>query len=425
MAAMYSEWIGWRVLLSMALIPGASGATVPALGGRLNPAQARAALGAAPELDDALARGRVVVWQSAGARSLPGAVGAGWRSEEAGAHRDPGTIVLVGTSHIIGVAQSAQLVRAVVQAARPDAVVVELCRSRRGLLYAPPPPPSPPGPDGRGEGGDSGGHGAARGPNPFGVSGSSGEGRLAAVGRSLQLGGSTSLALRLLLARAAATAVRAEEAGAAGDARAGGAAAYSDFVAAREAAEGCNASLVLGDRPLEITLERAWNAMGAGEKGALLAAGLRLALSWPGRSAAPPADPAAEGGADGPEAAVARAGGVDVEAMAELLAQASPALHACLVQERDIYLSLTAKSSRAVSGCRCVVAVVGAGHVEGVARALDERHDGAFKALTWTPRRARAKVRVLGVLPAPLVDRLARDAVLGLALYAALQLCQS
>lgn len=38
--------------------------------------------------------------------------------------------------------------------------------------------------------------------------------------------------------------------------------AGGEFRAAREAAEACGAQLVLGDRPLEVTLQRAWAALG-------------------------------------------------------------------------------------------------------------------------------------------------------------------
>ena len=34
-----------------------------------------------------------------------------------------------------------------------------------------------------------------------------------------------------------------------------------EFRAARRAAEGCDAQLVLGDRPIEVTLRRAWDAL--------------------------------------------------------------------------------------------------------------------------------------------------------------------
>ena len=95
-----------------------------------------------------------------------------------------------------------------------------------------------------------------------------------------------------------------------------------------------------------------------------------------------------------------------------LLAQEYPSLVDPLIRERDIFLSLTLKSSMAVSGTRRVLGVVGKGHQAGVTRALSESHPGAFKALTWTPRRAAAKQKVLGI-PKPLAQRLALDAGLG------------
>ena len=59
---------------------------------------------------------------------------------------------------------------------------------------------------------------------------------------------------------------------------------------------------------------------------------------------------------------------------------------------------------------------MGAGHLDGVIRALAEDHRGKFKTLTWTPSRAAAKQKILGV-PKPLATRLAFDASVGLAAY--------
>ena len=66
------------------------------------------------------------------------------------------------------------------------------------------------------------------------------------------------------------------------------------------------------------------------------------------------------------------------------------------MDERDIYLSLTMKSSMAVNGCGRVVGVVGRGHTRGVLARLSQNHAGKFKELTWTPTRAAAKEKVLG-----------------------------
>ena len=50
----------------------------------------------------------------------------------------------------------------------------------------------------------------------------------------------------------------------------------AEFRAARAAAESVGAQVVLGDRPIELTLKRAWAAMGPEERGAVLLAGAAL-----------------------------------------------------------------------------------------------------------------------------------------------------
>ena len=107
-----------------------------------------------------------------------------------------------------------------------------------------------------------------------------------------------------------------------------------------------------------------------------------------------------------------------VDAMEAELARQFPSLVAPLIAERDVYLSLTLKSSLAVSGKQRVLGVVGRGHLDGVVRALGEDHTGGFKTLTWTPRRAAAKQKVLGVVPRPLATRLASDTIIGLGVWA-------
>ena len=57
-----------------------------------------------------------------------------------------------------------------------------------------------------------------------------------------------------------------------------------EFRAARRAAEGCDAQLVLGDRPIEVTLRRAWDALSLAQRWRL---GRRLASRCAGGSAGP------------------------------------------------------------------------------------------------------------------------------------------
>ncbi|KAJ6748049.1 TRAB DOMAIN-CONTAINING PROTEIN [Salix purpurea] len=96
-----------------------------------------------------------------------------WRTEFV----EPEAIWLVGTTHISS--QSAAEVERVVRAVKPDNVVVELCRSRAGIMYI----------------SDEGEVGQQLRSSMFSLSGT---GFFGAVGRSINLGGQTALALRLL-----------------------------------------------------------------------------------------------------------------------------------------------------------------------------------------------------------------------------------
>jgi len=98
------------------------------------------------------------------------------------------------------------------------------------------------------------------------------------------------------------------------------------------------------------------------------------------------------------------------------LAEIFPSVIEPLIKERDIFLSLTMKGSMAVNGCKTVVGVVGAGHLDGVMRCLDEDHSGKFKNLTWTPSRAALKDKVFGV-PRAVWTRLANDTIFFGGLY--------
>ncbi|KVI04757.1 Pheromone shutdown, TraB [Cynara cardunculus var. scolymus] len=123
-----------------------------------------------PELLDLADEGNLVVIRKNQFGPVPA-----WRSEFV----EPETIWLFGTNHVSQ--KSAIDVERVVQAVKPDNVVVELCRSRAGIMYTSTDTEVEP----------------RLKPNPFSLSGS---GFIGAVGRSINLGGQTALALRLLLA---------------------------------------------------------------------------------------------------------------------------------------------------------------------------------------------------------------------------------
>jgi pheromone shutdown protein TraB len=165
--------------------------------------------------------------------------------------------------------------------------------------------------------------------------------------------------------------------------------AGGEFVSAAAAANAVGAQLVLGDRPVEITLQRAWDALPWGRRGALL---LDLAR---GALAPLPQELSAEVGRGwgfgvwGVVHHVLRVTDVQpshshrccwrdsshqmveslktdgaVSSMFALLGQRYPELVAPLVSERDLYLAWSLKRSKAVNGASRVVGVIGKGHLQ-------------------------------------------------------------
>ncbi|KAK9143542.1 hypothetical protein Syun_012942 [Stephania yunnanensis] len=254
---------------------------------------------------------------------------------------EPEQIWLVGTNHMSR--DSAVDVDRVVRSLRPDNVVVELCRSRQGLgscictyavlfkagiMYI----------------SDEGEPSPRLKSNMFSLSGA---GFFGAVGRSINLGGQTALALRLLLAFFSSK-VSLDANRPFGD----------EFRAARKASEEVGAQLVLGDRPIEITLERAWNSLTWNEKSNLkvniftnVQSNLELWLVVP----IPASDQAMEDNSF---------------QLYERLSISFPSLLLPLIHERDVYLAWSLKRSKAVNNCKKVVGVIGKGHMNGVIYAL-------------------------------------------------------
>ncbi|KHG03547.1 uncharacterized protein F383_27613 [Gossypium arboreum] len=136
----------------------------------------------------------------------------------------------------------------------------------------------------------------------------SGTGFFGAVGRSINLGGQTALALRLLLALFSSK-LSSDLNRPFGD----------EFRAARKASEEVGAQIVLGDRPIEITEQNYEN---------------------------------------------------DTFQLYENLSFSYPSLLQPLVHERDTYLAWSLKRSKAVNKCKTVVGVIGKGHMNGVIYAL-------------------------------------------------------
>ncbi|KAG2434046.1 hypothetical protein HXX76_007774 [Chlamydomonas incerta] len=346
---------------------------------------------------------------------------------------EPGLVLLVGTAHV---SRRSQLdVDRVIRAVRPDSVVVELCKSRSAALAAQPTAlleqqqrlqheaaaaagSSGSGSDadeaadraasglGASPSGSGSGSGASGGAppgtyiNPMnlgggggGGAGGGGAGFAGAVARSVSLGGQSALLLRVLLAGLAK-----RTAGSLG-VEGGG-----EFAAAQAAADAVGAQVVLGDRPVEITLSRAWAALGPLQRRAALCGDLlRGAVGSPQQALS--------------EELVERLKRDDaVSAFFKQLSSSYPELVAPLITERDLYLAWSLKRSKAVCGAGTVVGVVGRGHLRGVAHALLRDRGGAglrFSDLVEgrNSRRVRQKAAAEGAA------RLAAELALGAGAY--------
>ncbi|CAI5499150.1 unnamed protein product [Closterium sp. Naga37s-1] len=195
-------------------------------------------------------------------------------TDTSSSRRLPREIFILGTTHVSETA--AEDAMRVVRSVQPQNVVVELCKSRSPIMYDPIPegnqPLAP----------SSATTGAAAAPTTSDAAATSSSGAappardLFLMGgaslpqtlmRSIQLGGQSSLLLRLLLSFVSRQ-----------SAQAAGVQPGHEFRAAREAADAIGAQLVLGDRPIEITLRRAWKALSLLDRARLASALLQGGL---------------------------------------------------------------------------------------------------------------------------------------------------
>ncbi|KAG6721121.1 hypothetical protein I3842_03G097300 [Carya illinoinensis] len=274
-----------------------------------------------PELLDLADTGSLVLIEKRRYGPVPA-----WRTEFV----EPEKIWLVGTTHISR--ESVEDVERVLRAVNPDNVVVELCRSRAGIMYA----------------SNDGAAVQQLRSNMFSLSGTEFFG---AVGRSINLGGQTALALRLLLA-VFSSKISSDINRPFGD----------EFRAARKVSEEVGAQIVLGDRPIEITEPNSDDST------------FRLY---------------------------------------EQLSFSYPSLLQPLIHERDTYLAWSLKRSKAVNNSKRVVGVIGKGHMNGVIYALvsdqgnlrfrdlaGKRPDGDPGSNRWVDSLLKSLVRdtVIGIL---------------------------
>ena len=260
-------------------------------------------------------------------------------------YMEPELVLLVGTSHASS--SSAAEVTRVIEAVRPDNVVVELCRSRSSMMY---------GGGSSDPSSSSSSSSPSQSPSSFSLSGRNGEDFLATFRKTLELGGQSALILRLLLGQISkrlASRMEVETTG-------------GEFVAARLAAEATDAQLVLGDRPIEVTLRRAWERLSFSQRVEF------VRMLW----LAYTSDQSVQ------SRQLLEALRKDDDAVNSMLAALSarfPELAEAFVHERDLYLAWSLKRSKAVNGCKTVVGVVGKGHMRGVCFALTNDASGGLR----------------------------------------------
>ena len=243
----------------------------------------------------------------------------------------PERIFIVGTCHVS--ATSAAAVLRVMTAVRPDNVVVEVCKSRIAVLY-------------EAQHSDL----VSKASNPYVLSGKS---FMETAMRSIELGGPFALGLRIIMG------IVYRRLGRSLDVQSG-----VDMRAARQCADEMDINIILGDRPIEITLKRAMDALSLPRRLELFR-GLLYAVRLP------------ESDVQSEAAKMRRQydsfDGEDVlsESMNQV-AKHFPELASPLIHERDLYLAWSMKRSKAVDGAKDVVGVVGKGHLKGVYYALHQ-----------------------------------------------------
>jgi len=130
----------------------------------------------------------------------------------------------------------------------------------------------------------------------------------------------------------------------------------AEMLAAADAAEACGARLELIDRRIDVTLKRVWRHLGFWQR-------CKLAFLLAGSLFG-------DGGISADDVEALKESD-QMAGMMEGMGKAFPQIKKRLIDERDVYLG---EKIRRLDASR-VVAVVGAGHVPGMVRAMKEEHD--------------------------------------------------
>jgi pheromone shutdown protein TraB len=180
-----------------------------------------------------------------------------------------------------------------------------------------------------------------------------------------------------------------------------------DFRSAYYFTESSGTKIILGDRPIEITLARFVHALSFQECVGLFWALLRVITNKDAPSTKlVPNTPTSSDTSGGRVSTTAEVTGEEdddaIASLSRLLKEALPNKQAlaALTTERDSYLAWSLKRSRAVGGAHRVVGVVGRAHLNGVMAEMDRDLGGSvlsFQDLTARPLQA-PKSRLLRVI---------------------------
>jgi pheromone shutdown-related protein TraB len=146
----------------------------------------------------------------------------------------------------------------------------------------------------------------------------------------------------------------------------------AEMIAAIQAAEAHRSEIVLADRDIAITFRRAFMSMGFREK---------MRISWELLKALV----GLEKEPDGPSTVDELLDHDIITTMMEELGEFAPSIKSVLIDERDLYLAT--KIREAAASGKKVVAVVGAGHLAGIHRQLEDPEPVSVELLEELPKR--------------------------------------
>ncbi len=140
----------------------------------------------------------------------------------------------------------------------------------------------------------------------------------------------------------------------------------AEMKAAIDEARSQNLKLWRIDRDISTTMKRAWRGLRLGEKMNLLFGGLAGFFEKESISSE--------------EIEKLKTGDMLESTFAEF-AQNSPSIYRSLIAERDHYMAARLKQESAAANCHNALVVIGAGHLEGVAKHLQDPHMDADRAI--------------------------------------------